>query len=257
MKEVLIIPDCHATPEHNNDRMEWAGKFALHRKPDLIIDLGDRASMHSLSSYDVGKVQAEGRRYGDDIASAIDATQRFNKPIDDYNKKRGVWKKKKYNPKKVICLGNHEHRIIRASEEDPRLHGHLSIDDLQYEEYGWEVIPFLDPYEYEGIVFKHYFTSGIMGRPIGGENHAASLVKKNFTSCVVGHSHMRSFWETTNALGRNIFGLCTGCYFDYDEHYTKENNRFWRGLIYLHDVEMGQAEPEFLHIDYLRRRYDS
>jgi len=251
-KEILIIPDSHATHGHNNDRFTWAGEFALERKPDYIVDIGDSADMTSLCSYDAGTVVAEGRRYADDIEAYKDAQDRFFKPIDLHNIRNP---NDQYNPKLIKCTGNHEQRIIRAANEDPRLHGHLQMSDLEEVSFGWDVSPFLQPVEVEGIVFQHYITSGVMGRPVGGEHHAATLVKKGFRSVVVGHSHMRDFWETTDIIGNKLFGLVCGVYVDQPHHYTTEQRRWWSGLVYLHDVKNGSAEPEFLHIDYLRRKY--
>jgi len=251
-KEILIIPDSHATPEHNNDRFTWAGNFALKRRPDYIVDIGDSADMASLCSYDTGTVSAEGRRYADDIEAYKDAQRKFFAPIHKHNKNNPT---DQFEPTLIKCTGNHEQRIIRAANEDPRLHGHLQMSDLEEESFGWDVYPFLTPVEIEGIAFQHYITSGVMGRPIGGENHAATLVKKGYRSVVVGHSHMRDFWETTDILGNKLFGLVCGVYVDQDHGYTTEQRRWWSGLVYLHDVCNGKAEPEFLAIDYLKREF--
>ncbi len=254
-KEILIIPDSHARMDAPNDRFSWAGEFALDRQPNAIINIGDMADMTSLSMYDIGKLPAEGRRYEDDIHASHNACHLFNRAIQRYNNTHTKWKKKKYQPTMVITLGNHENRIPRACNEDPKLEGKLSLRDLAYESYGWEVIPYLQPYVYEDIAFQHYFTSGVLGRPIGGDNHAATLVKKGLMSCVQGHSHTRDFSELTDAIGRKRFGLVVGCYYDHPDHFTTEADRYWRGLVYLHDVQNGQAEPEFLAFDYLKRKY--
>lgn len=254
-REHLIIPDSHAQPDHNNDRFSWAGEFALERQPDVIIDIGDSADMPSLCQYDIGTLRAEGRRYGDDIAAYHDAMSKFMEPITKYNNTHTKWKKKTYRPDLIKCRGNHEYRIARAGAENPAMHGHLSFKDLKESKYGWEVHDFLEPVVVDNICYKHYFTSGVMGRPIGGVNHARTLVLKNYMSSVCGHSHMRDFWEDTDAAGRKLFGLSVGCYFEHDEAYTKENDRFWRGLVYLRDVHDGTAEPEFLSIKQIKEMY--
>lgn len=257
MKSILIVPDPHDQPGTNQDRFEWAGKFALKRQPDYIICLGDFAELGSLSKYDVGRVSAEGKRYCDDIASCKAALKRFNKPIDDYNNTHTRWKKKKYQPTKIMNLGNHEDRIFRAAAETPSLYGTLSIHDLGYAEAGWEQYPLAVPAVVEGIAFSHYFTSGVMGRPISGINHARSLVTKGLTSCVVGHSHEADWCRTISAVGKPIFSLVSGCFFDYEMDWTTENKRYWRGLTYLHDVEDGYGEVEFLNLEtYLKVKYN-
>ena len=73
----LVIGDPHCTPKASNDRFLWAGKFAHDLKPNTIICMGDFASMDSLSSYDKGKKQFEGRRYKKDIDHAHDREYAF------------------------------------------------------------------------------------------------------------------------------------------------------------------------------------
>lgn len=254
-QEHLIIPDSHAKPGESNRRFKWLGEYIIEHQPDVIIDIGDSADMSSLGKYDVGKVCAEGRRYVDDIASYHDAQKKIMCAMDRYNNTHTKWKKKTYRPKLVKCRGNHEYRIERAAGETPSLFGHISYEDLQEEKFGWEVHPFLKPVNIDNICYKHYFTSGVMGRAIGGINHARSIVSKAYMSSVCGHSHMRDFWEDTDACGRKVFGLVVGCFFEHDEHYTTENDRFWRGIVHLRGVCNGQAEPEFLSMDCLKQEY--
>lgn len=251
----LIIPDSHAKPDVPNDRFEWLGELAIERKPDVIIDIGDSADMASLCQYDVGSVRAEGRRYADDIAAYRDAMDKFMAPIIKYNNTHSRWKKKTYRPDLIKCRGNHEYRISRAASENPAMHGHITYEDLEETKHGWQVFDFLKPAVVDNICYKHFFTSGVMGRPIGGVNHARTLVSKTYMSSVCGHSHMRDFWEDTDAAGRKLFGLAVGCYFEHDEGYTTENDRFWRGAVLLNGVLEGSAEPEFLSMDSIRSKY--
>jgi len=253
--EILVIPDAHCKPGIDNERFIWAGKLAVYRKPDIIICIGDWADMQSLSTYEKGTVYQEGLRYHEDVNASLDALAKFHKPIDDYNKKLKKPKSQWYKPKLVFIVGNHEHRIDRYGASMPEMNGHVSIDDLGFKERGWKVIPFLEPYITNGIVFQHYFTSGIMGRPISGDNHANSLLRKGSSSAVCGHSHMIDYSENLTAQHKKICGLVVGCYFEHDEHYTKENNRFWRGLVYLRDVKDGVFTPEFLTMEWIRRKF--
>jgi hypothetical protein len=48
--------------------------------------------------------------------------------------------------------------IRGPANDDPKLDGVLSLKDLAYEEYGWEVHPFLEVVVVEGVAFSHYFT---------------------------------------------------------------------------------------------------
>ena len=37
----LVIPDTQADPGRPDDHMEWAGHYAVDKKPDVIIHIGD------------------------------------------------------------------------------------------------------------------------------------------------------------------------------------------------------------------------
>src|SRR5579872_1655597 len=139
--KLLILPDGHSNYEYGNERFRALGNFIVEEKPDVIINIGDFADMASLSSYDFGTASFEGRRYKKDIEAAIDAQEQIDAPIKAYNRRMH----KAYHPRKELTLGNHEYRIIRATESDPKLEGTLSIDDLQYTNYGWNVHPFMVP----------------------------------------------------------------------------------------------------------------
>ena len=71
----------------------------------------------------------------------------------EYNKQRVKRKVKQWKPQMVMTLGNHEHRINRAVQNDATLSGVLSTDHLNYAGQGWQVIPFLDVIEIDGV---HY-----------------------------------------------------------------------------------------------------
>lgn len=252
---ILVIPDSHAHPHHNNDRFLHLGRLILDRRPDIVIDIGDSADMPSLCSYDRGTIRAEGMRYTEDLRAYREAQELLWAPLREYNEMRSRNKKAQWLPHRIKCVGNHENRIERAALEDPKLHGHLSLADLEEHKYYDEVYPFCTPVVIESIAFQHYFTSGVMGNPVGGLHAAASLVRKNHMSSVCGHAHTRDYWESIRPDGNRVFGLVVGCYVDYEPNWTKEYKRWWSGVVMLNDVRDGQAEPEFIGIDTVRRAY--
>lgn len=254
---ILIIPDSHSCPEHNNDRFTLAGKYILETRPDSVICLGDFADMGSLSSYDRGKKSFEGRRVINDIAAANDANTKLWEPVNSYNAMRKRNRDKQYKPKKVMLLGNHEDRISRAIETDAELDGLISVDSLEYEKHGWEVIPYMVPYVYEEIAFCHSFPTGVSGQPISGSNVAASLLLKNFMSSVVGHNHIKDSDEKVRADGKRICGLSAGWFGDFTPGFALASSRFWwSGLTMLHDVVDGAFECEFQSMKMLQDRYN-
>lgn len=143
-KKHMIIPDVQVRPGVNTDHLEWIGRYAAEKRPDVIVQIGDFADLPSLSSYSVGKAEAEGKRYKRDVAAVHAAMERLITPII---------RVKGYKPRMVLTLGNHEDRISREVEANARLEGVISIDDLKYEEYGWEVHPFLKIVKIDGIEY--------------------------------------------------------------------------------------------------------
>ena len=237
---LLIIGDPHAHPDYDNDRFFHLGNFIIRNQPDYIVCLGDFADMPSLSSYDRGTRGFEGRRYRNDVIAALDAQDILFNPLKEYNAEKRKNKQKQYKPKLYMCLGNHEDRITRATNSSPELDGAISIDDLQYEKYGWKVTPFKSVLTIKGISFSHYFTTGVSGRAISSTHIGHMLVSKLHCSAVQGHSHLYNHAEQTRPDGQKIFGLSGGCYshHKYSENWCKDTeHQWWRGVIMLEDLD--------------------
>jgi len=182
MKKHLVIPDTQVKYGEDYEYLSFIGKYIVDQKPDVIVHLGDFADMESLSSYDVGKKSFEGKRYVKDTEAAKSAMECLLKPIHEFNSKAKKNKEKSYKPRMVLTLGNHEHRIARAIENDPKLEGLISYDDLPYSD--WEVHSFLNPVVIDGVAYCHYFPTGVLGRPT---TSASAMVGKLHMSCIAGH----------------------------------------------------------------------
>ena len=241
----LVIGDPHCNPKASNDRFLWAGKLARDLKPDTIICMGDFSSLDSLSSYDKGKKSFEGRRYKKDIDHAHDALEKFNKGL---NGRRS---------RKVMLLGNHEDRIDRIVDETPELDGTISTKDLKFKEFGWEVIAYQEPVAIDGVHYCHNYPTGIMGKPISGDNIARSLLLKNKVSSTVGHCHLFDYSMCTIPTGRKVLGLSAGCYLHHKEDYARNTQRlWWSGLIVKRNVRQGEYDIETIEYNTVKRRYD-
>lgn len=251
MTSHLIIPDAHSHPDHNNKRFEWLGKLVVDLKPDVVINIGDWADMPSLCNYDKGTIGYEGKRYSKDIASAIDAQERFFNPIR---------KAKKKLPRLVALEGNHEYRIKRAIDIDAvHLEGIISPDDLQYCNFGWEYVPYEGSTPgniiIDGINYAHYFPSGVMGRPIGGLNPAYQLVTKYGRSCTQGHVHTFSFYHRSNAISE-CNGLVCGVYQDYFADFAGvANDMWWKGVVFKTNVNDGLYDLQQISMNTLKKEY--
>ena len=253
MTKHLIIPDTQVKPNGSVEHLKWAGQYAVDKKPDVIVHLGDHWDMPSLSVYDIGKKSFEGRRYADDIAAGIEGMEALMQPILDEQQRLIDNKKKRWNPRLVFTLGNHEQRIERAIESDAKLDGLIGYDDFKLEQYGWEVYGFLEPIVVDGIVYCHYFTSGVMGRPV---TTARMMLQKKMMSCVQGHVQDRDIAYGRRADGSNVTGLFAGIYYVHDEDYlTPQTNGSWSGIWMFHEVNDGSFDELPISINYLRRKY--
>ncbi len=251
----LVIPDVQVKPGNDLAFLTRLGKYIVEKKPDTIVCIGDFADMPSLSSYDVGKKSFEGRRYKADIEITHEAMVTLMSPIWSYNKHMRRTKHAQYNPRLILTLGNHEHRIDRVVEGDCKLEGTISIDDLKYASYGWEVYPFLQPVIVDGICYSHYFTSGVMGRPV---TSARMLVQKKHQSCVMGHVQNWELHREVRADGTPVMGLFAGSCYEHNEDYLgPQGNHYDRGFWMLHEVKGdGSFQPMYVSLDYLKRKYD-
>lgn len=253
MTKIFALPDVQAKPGLDYSYLRRYGTYMVEKKPDVVVQIGDHADMESLSSYDRGKKSYEGRRYKRDIQAAHEAMRAFLGPLHEYNEKAKRNKEKLYKPRMVLTLGNHEHRITRAIDDDPKLDGLMSLDDLQYKEFGWEVYPFLQPVVIEGVAFAHYLTTGVMGRPAGS---AAAQLRVANMSCFTGHQQGKQIAYGKRADGSIITSIICGSAYEHNEGYLGEQgNKHFRGFFMLHDVNNGAFDEMPVSLAYINKKY--
>ena len=250
MRTHLIIPDQHATPGESNRRFDWMGQFIYDLRPDVVINMGDGPHMDSLSVYDRGTVRFEGQRYKADIEVAVDADERMF---------HVVRKHKKAMPRRVRLIGNHEQRIIRASERASEFYGFLTLDDLQLDRNYDEVVEYDGQTPgsciIDGVTYSHYAVNNL-GKPLGGIHHAHQLLSKKHCSITVAHSHMFDMKVHTRMDGQKIIGLVAGVFQEHHSDYAGHNNRdWWRGVVVKREVENGTYDLEQVSLARLRREY--
>ena len=248
----LFFTDAHSNPKFNNNRALLLGKLINDVKPDIVINGGDGADMPSLSSYDKGTKGFVGRTYQKDIDHYVEFEDKLWWEVR---------RSKKKLPRRVILEGNHEERIKRAVNLSPELDGAFSPKDLQRENYYQEVIEYDGNtpgiINIDGIDYGHYFVSGVMGRPIGGEHIGYSLITKRFVSSSCGHIHTLDFTCRTVGSGvRKIYGLSGGCFIDYPSDWAGEASKlWWSGVVIKRNVEDGTYDPEFISLERLKKIY--
>ena len=253
-KRIMVIPDVQAKPGDDFEFLTHIGKYAVKMKPAVIVCIGDFADMPSLSTYEPkGSKKFEGRRYKKDIEAAKQAMATLMAPIIKEQRRLArlgkVWK-----PKLVLTYGNHEHRIPRAVDADPKLDGLISLKDLEYEKWGWKCYEFLKPVCIDNVVFSHYMVSGVMGRPV---TTARALLTKHHQSCIVGHQQGRDIAYSKRADGTDMTAIICGSCYEHDEDYLNpQTNNHWRGLYMLLDVTPDGSFDELpISLNWLRRKY--
>jgi len=237
------------------NHLSWIGNYIVdefYGEDIAIIHAADHWDMPSLSSYDKGKKEMEGRRYKADIKAGNKGFDLLCEPLKEANRirRKGWW------PERHLTLGNHENRINRAVECDAQLEGVISTDDFNAKEWGWTVHPFLKPVIVDGIHYAHFFYHPNTGKPYSGENLHTRLKQ-------IGHTFSMGHQQGLNYAMRNVgstrhHGLVNGSCYLHDENYLgPQGNNYWRGIVVKHQVENGTYDPMFVSLDYLCRRYEN
>lgn len=251
----LYIPDNQVKDGVDLSYLDWIGQYIVRKRPDVIINAGDFADMESLSTYDIGKKSAEGKRVQKDIEAAKKAMKILLKPLRDLQQKQIETGEPLYSPRMILTLGNHENRLDRHVNSNPQLAGFLGIESLGYEEAGWEVYPFLTPVVVDGISYCHYFPNNMTGKPLGGS--ALNMLKTIGQSFTQGHR--QTLDVATRFLpssGQQQWGLIAGACYSHEEDYKGvQGNHHWRGIIVKHNVVNGSYDPLFISLDWLEREY--
>jgi len=241
----LIIPDAHAHPDFNNDRFVWLGKLIHDVKPDVVVCIGDLIDHATLCAH-AKPLEVERGRYLADLEAGWDAQEKLFNEVRKHKKKQPRW---------VLTLGNHDIRPQRFVDENPRFQDWISNNDNKFEEFGWEVYPFLEPVRIDGVAYAHYFPSGVLGRPIGGIHPAYSMIMKGHESRTAGHSHLFDY-KVDQTPGRSLMGCQVGCYVDFELAYAGQaNEMFSSGVVIKDNVEDGLYDIRWIGIDRIKKEY--
>ena len=254
-KTAIVWTCAHSDPEADNKRFDWLGQLIYDLRPDYCIDLGDGADMRSLNSFDT--------RYPQAIVS-----QSYEKDIETYNdsQERLRWKLRHNKRKKPYWIGfegNHENRITRAINIDPRLegqrygvsYGHLQTDHWfnDYHRYN-NSGPALA--SYDGILYGHFVSGGNFGTAISGLHHANTLISNTTVSTTVGHSHKFDYKYKGSARPNPIHGLVAGCFKGKEEGWAGQANLDWRtGVCVKTEIENGDYNLQWISLKKLEKEY--
>lgn len=252
-RSILLVPDVHAKPGDDLARLEEMRLWLKLRKQSLdkIVQIGDLWDFDSLCTHDMHTPEWHTRSLRGDIDAGFRALDILISTAKDHQ----------LTPNDVhIVGGNHEERYDKYLKSDNRLltsdfpatvraliAANAHTKDVKYH-------TFLKPYSTYGITFSHYFVSGVMGRPVGGERPAANLLRSQFISSVCGHSHLYDFAERTRGDGTKIYALVSGCFVNPNTPFAyagAARKLWWNGFHLLHCYRPGEFDVESINIERL------
>lgn len=237
----IVIPDTQIRKGVPVDHIEWIGRYIEEHGCDTVVMLGDWYDFPSLSTHDdPGSLAKEGARYADDLHAGNAALKKLTTYLG------GV-------KRRVMLRGNHEDRLRRTLEADPKWVG--SIDEHQLVAEGWEVVPFLRPCVIDGVAYSHYWASPGTGRAYGGS--ASNILLKTNHSFTQGHRQTFDYAVKNNPVtGREMIGLIAGSAYVHAEPYLgAQGNCHFRGIIVKNEVHEGSYDIMRVSLHYLCMRY--
>lgn len=212
---VLVLPDMHV-PAHDTAAYDAILQYIRDERFDEFVQLGDFLDLDSVSSH---KPEAILEREGARIQEEFDAG---NVVLDELTDALSTNNK---SCRKVLLKGNHEWRLDRYIEENPSLHGALSIETaLNLKDRGIEYVecyPSGDLYQ----IGHAYFFHGIYT----GSNHAKKHVDHFGVNMFYGHVHsVQTHSKQIHGKGTTIVGQSLGCLCEYNPPYMIGRPNDWQ-----------------------------
>lgn len=249
----LIIPDAQIKPGGSTEHIDWAAQAIVEYRPSVIIVIGDWWDFQSLNSHSApGSVELENSRYLDDVNAGNEAFRRLVAPMERERARLAKNRAKRWNPRKVFIMGNHEHRADRVAANEPKWAGVIGSHNC--ETLDFERFPFLSIAEIDGIKYCHYFPHPMSGKPIGGT--IVSRLNNIGSSFVQGHQ--QGMLYASKAYPDHCkHGLVCGRFYNDHEHYRSDDvqRSEWSGIVVLNEVNNGSYDLMPLSMNYLRRKY--
>jgi hypothetical protein len=246
----LVIPDTQVEPGAPLVHLNWIGRYIAEKQPDVIVHLGDHYDFPSLSSYDRGKLSAEGRRLGADLAAGELGLEILTLPFRNLPE---------YHPEQHITEGNHEGRLHRHVQENPILADQYGSWSFRFEEYGFQRHDFLVPVVIDGIQYCHYFvrsSNGSVTQSKNGMPSAKEQVKREAMSSTAGHKQGFDY-AMHQVTSKRMHGLIAGSAYLHDYSYlSPQGKSYWRGIIRKNSVNDGDYDITKISLRYLCERYE-
>jgi hypothetical protein len=253
----FVIPDGQVAPGSKTAHWRWIGEYLVDQfaeKDVRVINIGDFWDMPSLSSYDKGRRAMEGRRYHLDIQAGNDAMDTLMAPLERYQLRQRIMKKRVWQPDLYYFDGNHDDRITRATQDDATFEGTLSLGDRNLATHGIVVHPFLEVAHLDGIAYSHYFVNNMSGRPLGGM--IETRIKNIGCSFTMGHQQGLKMGMLETVAGRKRGLIAGSCYLDTMDYRGPQGQNEWRGIVICHEVQEGDYCLMEVSLAWLCQKYE-
>jgi len=244
---VVCIGDAHDSPAiPDKSRFEYIGHYINETKPDIVIQIGDFATLDSLNSH-VGNETYGGKAKPTFMADMVS----FNEALDAMQIDKGI--------EKHCTLGNHERRLYLFEDRAPEAYGMMQFE-LQkvFERHSWTFSPYGVPYVVGGVSFVHAALNS-MGKTYGGKNAENTIANDAIGDWVIGHSH-RERMHRAAKLGANNYVkiINVGCALPdgFIEDYAQHTLTGWSWGIADMTIQRGHvADYSFVSMERLGERY--
>jgi len=246
-KELKIgfMPDRHSFAGCDKKPTIAMAKFFRDHEVDMIVDIGDRFDMPSLSSYDKGKASFEARRLAKDFTAAREELELFREHLGDWD---GYL---------IHTQGNHEERLFRMYDEQPEVGDVFGSDPWGLEDAGYYTYGFREVVNINGVLWSHCFQNPTA---LNGtiQTGTADIRMKNIgMPHVQGHQHGPLIHgQRLGVDGRPVSVLVCGA--SYTEHHSyngPQRRDIYRGAGILSNVWKGEYDLNMVRMKTLLKEY--
>lgn len=244
---LVAIGDAHDSPSiPDKSRFEWMGAYVNEIKPDVVVQIGDFATLDSLN----GHVPNETFQ-GKSKPSYMADMESFNLALDAMQIDDGI--------ERHCTLGNHERRLYLFEDKAPEAYGMMQFElDRIFARHKWTYSPYGQIQYYGGVGFTHAALNRL-GKTYGGKNAENTICNDAIHDMVVGHSHVeRMIRQPKIGTNNYVQVLNLGCALPdgHVEDYAKHALTGWTWGIYDITIQHGHIQDRtWVSMAQLGERY--
>jgi len=244
---VCVIGDAHDSPHlPNKERFYWLGRFAAEHNVDWVVSVGDWMTMDCFSSFS-DRATFEGfskPTFEQELAS-------FHASQKEFQRGLGTLK-----PRKLITLGNHEHRAWKYDNLHPDGISHAHMVEEAFLQWGWRTSMYGEYRFIDGVAFTHIPFNG-RGKPLAQGQHA----NKAMCDTIHGDDH-RATQITEHKSGPfrtpTVYSAATALPNGFIEGFANKGGGTWRSGVCLAKIWGGHVRSWcFEEMSLLEHKYGS